>query len=72
MALKANRVFTVSKNDEGVVLWDTTLRPLCIKFRAYDSEARGYDSLFSKLKDADSYTFTSKSGVKYIVQRLER
>ncbi len=72
MALKANRFYTISKDGEGVVLWDTTLKPLSKQFKQFDKEARGYDSLYGNLKNCDSYRFTTKSGVKYIVQRLER
>lgn len=72
MALKANKFFTASIPEKGVVLWDTTLRPLCVKLKAFDSEALGFDSLTRKMKDNDKVEFTTKSNVKYIIQKLTR
>jgi hypothetical protein len=72
MALKANKVFTASLKGEGVVLWDTTLRPLCVQLRAYDPESRGYITIFNGLKDSGKYEFITKSGKQYIIQELTR
>lgn len=72
MAKKARQFFTVSSPDTGVVLWDTTLRPLCLQFKDHDSEALSYSTLFLEMKDVDHFEFTTKSGVKYIIQKLVR
>ncbi|WP_408044214.1 hypothetical protein [Tenacibaculum litopenaei] len=74
MALKANRFFTVSKPNKGVILWDTTLRPLCVKLKEYDPEALSFSSLTRKMKGEDEFKFifTTRSGVTYIIQKLVR
>ena len=72
MALKTDKVFTVSTEIKGVVVWDTTLRPLCKKFKSYDPEARSYMTIYGELREKDKYTFTTKSGITYIVQRNRR
>lgn len=72
MAKKTRKVYTVSLRCKKVILWDTTLRPLSVQLRAYDSESLGYESLFNKFKNTDTVAFTTKSGVKYIVQCLTR
>lgn len=72
MALKANKFYTASIPLKGVVLWDTTLRPLCVQIKAFDKEARGYITIFNNLKKDSKYEFTTKSGVKYIIQELTR
>lgn len=74
MGLKASKIFTVSKPNEGVIIWDTTLKPLCMQLKELDSEALSFDSLTrnKELKEQGKFTFTTKSGVIYIVQKLER
>ncbi|AUC15434.1 hypothetical protein BTO06_09905 [Tenacibaculum sp. SZ-18] len=72
MALKANKFYTASIPEKGVVIWDTTLRPLCVQLKLYDSEVLGYDSLFRKFKESDKIEYTTKSGTKYIIQKLSR
>ena len=74
MGLKANKIFTVSKPEEGVVLWDTTLKPLCVQLKEYDPEALGFDSLTRKMRGENEFRFefTTRSGVNYIMQKLVR
>ena len=72
MGLKTNRIFTASTKEKGVIVWDTTLRPLCVQLKNYDPEAMHYMSIYPKLKDDDRFEFTTKSGVKYIIQKFER
>jgi len=72
MALKASKIFTASIPETGVVLWDTTLRPLCVQLKAYDTEALGYDSLFRMMKESEKVEFKTKSGTRFIIQRLTR
>lgn len=74
MALKANKFFTVSTPLKGVVLWDTTLKPLCKQLKEYDQEALGFDSLTRKMKGENEFKFefVTKSGIKYIIQKLTR
>ncbi|CAA0144245.1 hypothetical protein R5N98_02790 [Tenacibaculum maritimum] len=72
MALKANKFFTASTPEKGVVLWDTTLKPLCEQLKAYDSETLSFHSLTRKMKDNDKIEFTTKQGVKFIIQKLTR
>jgi len=74
MALKANKFFTASIPSKGVVLWDTTLKPLCKQLKDYDQEALGFDSLTRKMKGDNEFRFefTTRSGVNYIIQKLVR
>ena len=74
MALKAKRVVTAVIPKKGVVVWDTTLRPFCVKLEAYDPEVRKYITIFNGLKESEDgkFVFTTKSGVKYIIQDLTR
>ena len=73
MAQKAKRIFTVSIPEKGVILWDTTLRPLSVQLLDYDSESLSYITLFLKMKEEEGkFTFTTKSGVSYLIQRLSR
>lgn len=74
MALKAKQIFTVSTPQKAVVLWDTTLKPLCVQLNNLDPEALSYDSLTRKMKGDDEhrFEFTTKSDVKYIVQKFTR
>lgn len=72
MALKAKQFFTATNPENGVVIWDTTLKPMCEKLKAHDPETRGYDTLTRKLPEGGKYEFTTKSGVKYIIQHLVR
>lgn len=74
MALKAKQFYTVSCPQKGVVLWDTTLKPLCKQLKEFDNEALGFDSITrnKELKEDGVFTFTTKSGVNYIVQHLTR
>jgi len=74
MALKAKQFFTASIPDKGVVVWDTTLKPMCIKLKEYDNEVLSFDSLTRniELKEKGKLTFTTKSGVTYVVQHLTR
>ena len=72
MALKAKRFFTVSVPEVGVILWDTTLRPLCKQLIEYDSTALSYSTIFLEMKNKNKFEFTNKNGVKFIIQRLER
>lgn len=69
MALKAKQFFTASAYGKGVVVWDTTLKPMCVKLKEYDPEALGYDSLTRKMSEEGKVEFTTKSGVTYIIQR---
>lgn len=74
MAKKASKIFTASIPEKGVVLWDTTLRPLCAQLKEFDKESLGFDSLTRKMKNENEFKFefTTKSGVKYIIQKLIR
>lgn len=74
MALKANKFFTASIPSKGVVLWDTTLKPLCKQLKEYDQEALGFDSLTRKMKGENEFKFefVTKSGITFIVQKLIR
>lgn len=72
MALKPKQFFTASIPDLGVVLWDSTLRPLCVQLLEYDKEALSYSTLFLKMKETDKFKFTTKSGTSFIIQRLTR
>ena len=72
MALKLKKIFAATDLNKGVVIWDTTLRPMCVKLREYDSEAMHYMSIYPKLREGNEFRFTTKSGVAYVIQRLER
>ena len=74
MALKAKQAFTASTPEKGVVAWDTTLKPMCVKLKAYDKEVLSFDSITRKkeLKESGEFSFVTKSGVKYLIQHLTR
>lgn len=74
MALKAKQFFTASIPKKGVVVWDTTLKPMCLKLKEYDKEALSFDSLTrnKELKEVGEFTFTTKYGTTYIIQHLKR
>ena len=72
MALKAKRFFTASIPELGVVLWDTTLRPLCKQLIEYDSTALSYSTIYLEMQKKNKFEFTNKDGVLFIIQRLER
>ena len=72
MPAKTNRLFTASIPEKGVVVWDTTLRPMCVQLKNHDPEAMHYMSIYPRLKEDGRFEFTTKSGVKYIIQKLER
>jgi hypothetical protein len=74
MSLKASKIFTASTPDKAVILWDTTLKPLCKQLKAHDPEALGFDSITRKMRGEYEFwfEFTTKSGVKYILQKFVR
>ena len=74
MAVKAKQIFTVSTLEKAVVLWDTTLKPLCVQLNKMDPQALSYDSLTRKMKGENEhrFEFTTKSDVKYILQKFTR
>ncbi|MDG1141352.1 MAG: hypothetical protein P8N44_07355 [Flavobacteriaceae bacterium] len=72
MALKKEKVFTLSTPSKGVVLWDTTLRPLCKQLKEYDPEALSYMTLYAALREKDYFQFKTKSDTHYILQRNRR
>lgn len=72
MATKAKQVYTVSSPGKGVILWDTTLKPLVDQLKKKDPEAHGYDTITRKLQKGGSYAFKTKSDIQYLVQHLLR
>lgn len=74
MALKAKQFFTASIPERGVVVWDTTLKPMCLKLKEYDNEALSFDTLTrnKELKEKGKFIFKTKSGITYIIQHLTR
>ena len=72
MALKAKQFYSASIPEIGVVLWDTTLRPLCKQLIEFDKEALSYSTLFLEMKENNKFTFTTKSGTTFIIQHLTR
>tara|TARA_B100002049_G_scaffold224111_1_gene195185 strand:- start:392 stop:619 length:228 start_codon:yes stop_codon:yes gene_type:complete len=72
MAKKAKQFFTASIPNKGVVVWDTTLKPMCDKLNEYDQETYSYVTLYLKMKGKELFEFETKSGIKYIIQHLTR
>jgi len=70
--IHAKKVITATVNDKGVVVWDTTVTEFCKKLRAYDNEVKGYRNISDNLQKANKYSFTTKSGVHYVIDRLEK
>jgi len=72
MPLKSDKCFTVSKPDEYVILWDTTLQPLCKQLKEYDPEVLTYKTIRGKLLESTKYEFTTRSGNQYVIQKFSR
>lgn len=74
MALKAKRFFTVSTTENAVILWDTTLKPLCEQLNEFDDETIGYHSITRKMKgeNENRLDIETPSGKQYIIQKHTR
>lgn len=70
--IHAKKVITATINNKGVVVWDTTLTGFCKKLRTYDKEVKGYRNIYENLKNSNMYSFTTKSGITYYINRLEK
>ena len=74
MSLKAKQAYTASTKENGVVLWDTTLKPLCEQLNAHDAETLTYNSITRKMQGEHEHRLEIKTkyGNEYLLQKLVR